>query len=415
MVQDGIKSKSDGDLQLESTSNKTSKIMPTIVIRENSQYRITMDPSVINNTKDPDCYIEGKIVVEKKSVSDDWTDEKLKISDLRVGQYTEINFKSDDIHKLYVGLKKLFDSFSSKDGGENCCYMKFDGTPESIQKFIFSDYFWSFHNKDDGKELVKRFSEIICDEKNDKNDYLQVLVAMEHGSEEAVKRTISLLSKPEYLEEIAKLDDKSISEIRGILDLSLLKKAKTTIESHLHCKDEKKWQEYFEEQSWILEQLFLTPYQFFGRELNTGVPDIRGRNSNTIDFGFIGMYSNELAVVEIKPPTAQLVCEAYRNNVFEIGKEVTNGIGQVLQNKDNLMKYYNSKQSNSDPSDRYSLFDPECILLIGDYSIIEDDENKKRSFELFRKNSKNVRIVTYNEILSRITNLISLMSSPQDK
>lgn len=61
----GIKSKSDGDLQLESTGNKTSKIMPTIEIRENSQYRITMDPSVINNTKDPDCYIEGKIVVEK--------------------------------------------------------------------------------------------------------------------------------------------------------------------------------------------------------------------------------------------------------------------------------------------------------------------------------------------------------------
>lgn len=65
IVQDGIKSKSDGDLQLESTSNKTSKIMPTIEIREKSQYRITMDPSVINNTKDSDCYIEGKIVVEK--------------------------------------------------------------------------------------------------------------------------------------------------------------------------------------------------------------------------------------------------------------------------------------------------------------------------------------------------------------
>jgi hypothetical protein len=120
-------------------------------------------------------------------LSDDWTDGKLKISDLRVGQYTEINFKSEDIHKLYVGLKKLFDSFSSEDGGKNCCYMNFDGTPESIQKFIFSDFSWSFHNKDDGKELVKRFSEIICDEKNDKNDYLQLLVAIEHGYEEEVK------------------------------------------------------------------------------------------------------------------------------------------------------------------------------------------------------------------------------------
>lgn len=65
--------------------------------------------------------------------------------------------------------------------------MNFDGTPESIQKFIFSDFSWSFHNKDDGKELVKRFSEIICDEKNDKNDYLQLLVAIEHGYEEEVK------------------------------------------------------------------------------------------------------------------------------------------------------------------------------------------------------------------------------------
>ncbi|MFB1071369.1 Shedu anti-phage system protein SduA domain-containing protein [Vibrio diabolicus] len=43
-----------------------------------------------------------------------------------------------------------------------------------------------------------------------------------------------------------------------------------------------------------------------------------------------------------------------------------------------------------------------CILIIG---TIPDDEDKKKSFEIYRRNSKNVQIITFDELLLKLKQL----------
>ena len=65
-------------------------------------------------------------------------------------------------------------------------------------------------------------------------------------------------------------------------------------------------------------------------------------------------------------------------------------------------------KSNSRITDLES-YSVRCCLVIG---TIPDDEERKKSFELFRGNSKNVEIVTFDELLEKLKRLRDLLKSP---
>lgn len=53
-----------------------------------------------------------------------------------------------------------------------------------------------------------------------------------------------------------------------------------------------------------------------------------------------------------------------------------------------------------------------CILVIGK---IPTDEDKKKSFEIYRRNSKNVQIITFDELLLKLKQLHEFLSNNDEQ
>lgn len=50
-----------------------------------------------------------------------------------------------------------------------------------------------------------------------------------------------------------------------------------------------------------------------------------------------------------------------------------------------------------------------CILIAG---TLPEDEDQKKSFEIYRRNSRNVLIITFDELLLKLTQLHDFLSAP---
>ena len=92
--------------------------------------------------------------------------------------------------------------------------------------------------------------------------------------------------------------------------------------------------------------------------------------------------------------------------MFSVGKDLTGCINQVLNQRDNFQKeFYQTKvKSKAD----FETFNSKCVVLIGNISDLDD--NQKYSFELFRSNSRDVEIITFDELQNKIESLQSLMN-----
>jgi len=80
-------------------------------------------------------------------------------------------------------------------------------------------------------------------------------------------------------------------------------------------------------------------------------------------------------------------------------KDLIGAISQVLNQKDQIQKDFKYDNNGKD----YIVLDPKCILIIGNKEEMNEDQNS--CFELFRKNQKNIDIITFDELFKRIDGL----------
>ena len=409
------------EIALISQSKDISKAKEAIYIRSNSQYRISLLPEIVNNAGRPECCIKGKIIAEKKNRSDEWND-PLRISNLKPSEHMEIRLSSEELWQLHKELQSLFASFDASDAGSYDRYIKFDGTAQTVKEFFGSNALVSFRWRDDidRHELIALFSDIICSEDRDRNLLTSLINSVDFNSPEAIELLLKAISCSEtFSTNLESVDVALTSRLRTLINISQFDKTRKTIENHLNCADEKRWQSYFENNRWVLEQLFPTKFCYFIKEMETGNPDASGKGSNTVDFAFRHGISNEISIVEIKPPSVPLLVDdknTYRNGVYKINPEIVYAISQLLQNKYKLYTEFNSKAAEFDGCNDYRVFDSLCILLVGNYRKSLSDPNKRhekdkqRTFDQFRRGFHGIQIVTYDELLSKLDAISELIS-----
>jgi len=165
--------------------------------------------------------------------------------------------------------------------------------------------------------------------------------------------------------------------------------------------NEKQWQEFFEKNTWILSHLF--PYEVIlhEREAYIGGKTLGNDNGRIIDFLFQNGFQDNYALLEIKTHMKELLKkQVYRKpSVFAMSDDLSGGIGQCLDQKDTYMKEFGKE---------YKSFDPKCLLIIGMKSNLS--EHQKHCFELIRSSHKNVEIVTFDEILKKLTGLKNVLN-----
>ncbi|MCF7820291.1 MAG: DUF4263 domain-containing protein [Candidatus Pacebacteria bacterium] len=102
--------------------------------------------------------------------------------------------------------------------------------------------------------------------------------------------------------------------------------------------------------------------------------NIGGREA---DFLYTNNLTKNVCIIEIKTPLKKLFDQKspYRKpDVFSVGKELSGGVVQVLDQKDNLQKEFYKLSEG-----KFKSFNPKCILLIGKIKGLSEGELK--SFE----------------------------------
>lgn len=139
-----------------------------------------------------------------------------------------------------------------------------------------------------------------------------------------------------------------------------------------------------------------------------GGKGIDNTGGKLIDFLFANKLTRNISLIEIKVPTTHLLESQYRNGVYRISSEMVDSLGQVRSYKNSLEKNYKSLVNDS--AIHFEAFNPRCIVVLGNIQReVENNKEKKETFELFRSGNTDIEIVTYDELFEKIKILVELL------
>ncbi len=176
---------------------------------------------------------------------------------------------------------------------------------------------------------------------------------------------------------------------------------------------EEKWQQFFKKHSWIFTYIFAFPAVYFNQKVNVGGRSFSGSSDKIVDFLYKNDLTNNLAFLEIKTHKTKLVSNTpYRKpDIYAVSADLTGAIIQVLDQRSHLMKNYHAKVG----SENVDSLNSQCVVLAGSMKDLSL-QGQKDSLELFRSGNQEVSILTFDELLKKITNLLSIftksLSSP---
>jgi Domain of unknown function (DUF4263) len=174
-------------------------------------------------------------------------------------------------------------------------------------------------------------------------------------------------------------------------------------------KDEIAWQHFFMQNQWIFR--YGLDYRFQGvlqKEFHASDTNAAGRDGVISDF-LLGD-KRFTTFVELKLPTTDLFSN-YQNraNSWRLSNSLIDAYSQILEQKaSGQIKVETTKELLDDFNNEISQrsYDSRTILIVGCCSQIKSDPPgvqriKEKTFELFRRDSRNIDIVTYDELYER--------------
>lgn len=182
--------------------------------------------------------------------------------------------------------------------------------------------------------------------------------------------------------------------------------------------NESDWQQFFEKNNWIfgygLSYIFNSNLDEKKLEQITSGNDFNSSGKRVDALLKTAGIINSLCFVEIKTHKTELLKlykNPYRKDSWAISDELSGGVVQIQNTVSlNLKNYYGKTQmknkENGDlTGEEFFNYQPKSFLIIGSLSQFKKDygvnEDKYRSFELFRKNTLNPEIITFDELYER--------------
>jgi hypothetical protein len=174
-------------------------------------------------------------------------------------------------------------------------------------------------------------------------------------------------------------------------------------------KDETAWQHFFMQNQWIFG--YGLDYRFQGvlqKEFHASDTSAAGREGVISDF-LLGD-KRFTTFVELKLPTTELFSSRKnRSNTWCLSNSLIDAYSQILEQKaSGQIKIEATKELLDDFNREITQrsYDSRTILVIGSWAQIANDpigqkRIKEKTFELFRRDSRNVDMVTYDELYER--------------
>lgn len=215
------------------------------------------------------------------------------------------------------------------------------------------------------------------------------------------------------INEINKLLSEQKFDKQDFVNISFRKRGLEDFKKKLerNLSNEKTWQTFFQEHKWIfgygLDYRFMT---IFDREVSVGDGGTQNKDKPNVDF--LNELSDFTVLVELKTPKTQFFTKnSNRSGCWEFSTEFINAFSQTLEQKAEWQIKGNQSNNLSNDGSRKlekRTRDPKTLLVIGNKQkqIIEienflEKTKKEDTFELFRRDSRNIEIITFDELYER--------------
>nr|WP_228012633.1 Shedu immune nuclease family protein [Vibrio coralliirubri] len=176
-------------------------------------------------------------------------------------------------------------------------------------------------------------------------------------------------------------------------------------------KDETAWQHFFSINQWIFG--YGLDYRFQGvlqKEFHASDTNAGGSEGVIADF-LMGDH-RFTTFVELKLPTTPLFgTTKNRAQSWKLSKDLMEAYSQILEQKaSGILKIETTRELYADDYSEInqSAYDSKAVLIVGSWDQIDDvsepagiKKMKRKTLELFRRDSRNIEIITYDELLER--------------
>lgn len=268
--------------------------------------------------------------------------------------------------------------------------------------------FLRFISEIDLKGITEKRLKIIDDQKLDDN---------------SIKHIRTLLSQEGGAELVESLINSGIISSKDIVNTSFRKRGleifKRLLEEEDYWKvyagkndisissEEKVWQFFFEKNQWIFGYGLDYRYQeILQREVHLSDAELSGSNSVISDYLLGDKFFTTF--IELKKPSTPLFgMSKNRSNSWRLSNDLIDSVSQILEHKaSGLIRFDKEQYINGEPV-KQKAYDSKVILIIGNWKELGKSSNtlereiKKKTFELFRRDSKNIEILTFDELYER--------------
>ena len=357
-----------------------------IVLRENETFRIVFSTKVVDNPNNKNDDLRATFYVQRKSALQKWEDlNTLRLQDLKSNEWIKLDLKSGELSLLLEFCNQLKQKY--REEGKQYFFdttrvLLVDSDREAND---ISNIINFINDNPEGKKLINSISKVTN------------------------QKVVDFLNEDinNLVETIDKLSIESNEKIYNIL-LSKVINPKY-IEDNMNESREEFWQELFKKHPLIISTICPSLLHLISDKPYYGGKAISNNGGVLGDYIYeLGI--NNVCIVEIKTPCSKLMSNnPYRNTVYSISEELSGAIVQIRKQKDAFMKEYMINHFNSSLQGiNYSAYDPKTILIVGNTQSL--NAIQLESFELFRRELKDIEIITYDELIKKLTFLINSLN-----
>lgn len=207
------------------------------------------------------------------------------------------------------------------------------------------------------------------------------------------ERFLSMMKFKNALEDVVWMGH-SVSRLRDVLGIW-----DTSQENAL----EDFWQQTFNDNSFVLSQVFAEPLVFIQDKAYVGGMRLDRSEARYVDYLFSIESSHEAVLVEIKTPATPLLSGEYRGHQLP-SRELVGAVMQVSNYRLELIQSLKSFATDA----KLEAFAPKCVVIIGNGEKEFSSPKLRRSFDLYRSSLRDVQVITYDELFRKVEILADL-------
>ncbi|MEO1323397.1 MAG: Shedu immune nuclease family protein, partial [Pseudomonadota bacterium] len=211
---------------------------------------------------------------------------------------------------------------------------------------------------------------------------------------------------------IARSQPEKLSALRDEVQLATLDALIVEYETMLsEGHNESDWQNFFQDQPLLLSMAFGYPIIQVEGHASVGGRKISGFGEKIADFLYQNGQTGNVALFEIKTPSSPLLeTREYRGGLHAAHKELSGSVSQILDQRYQLQLHFASKIAASEMFALKS-YAIDCCVVSG---TLPTEKVKQKSLELIRHNSKDVTIITYDELLIKLKQLSQFLAADKE-